>query len=349
MFKKIITVLSVSLLALLLVVDAFASGGKRNGTAGAQELLIPVGARGLAFNGAYIAGLEGVESIYYNPAGLGVTKYSAEAMFSYMNYIADIGVSYAAVAANFEGLGTIAFSIKSLEFGDIPVTTTQAPYGTGSTFSPTFVTVGLTYANALTDRIRVGLTANVVTEQIMNSSATGMAFDVGVQYNGIAGVEGLQMGVVLRNFGPRMQFDGSNLIRIAEDPNSLRGSQFYKIEAATFELPSQLELGLAYVSRFAADYRATFITSFQNNNFANDEYRIAAEFAFQEMLFLRGGYAISQGLNTPEEYKDEEQIFGPTFGVGLNLSAGVDITVDYAYRWARYFDANHMFSIKVGF
>ena len=64
------------MLSLLMMAEVFASGGKRNGTAGAQELLIPVSARGLAFSGSYVSGISGVDAIYYNPAGLGTLKYS---------------------------------------------------------------------------------------------------------------------------------------------------------------------------------------------------------------------------------------------------------------------------------
>jgi len=163
MSKKITFIIKIALLSLFLMVEVFASGGKRNGTAGAQELLIPVGARGMAFNGAYTAGLTGLDAIYFNPAGYGTSVGKTEAMFSYMNYIGDIGVSYAAVGTGFEGFGAIAFSVKSLEFGDIPVTTVENPYGTGSTFSPTYTTLGITYANSLTDRISVGVNFNLIT------------------------------------------------------------------------------------------------------------------------------------------------------------------------------------------
>ncbi|HKB84811.1 MAG TPA: PorV/PorQ family protein [Ignavibacteriaceae bacterium] len=344
MSYKFTRIIKISMLSLLMMAEVFASGGKRNGTAGAQELLIPVGARGLAFSGSYVSGISGVDAIYYNPAGLSATQNSTEALFTYMNYIADIGVSYAAVGVNFEGFGALGFSIKSLDFGDIPVTTTENPYGTGATFSPTYVTLGLTYSNTLTDRIRVGVNINLVSEKIVRTSASGVSLDVGVQYNGIAEIEGLNLGVVLRNFGPQMSFDGPDLLRNATD-NTNRGTQKYLIEAASFELPSQLELGLSYERHFSDNYKGVIITSFENNNFANDEYRAAAEFSFKDMFALRGGYAFQPDAGGNQE----EAIFGPTFGAGVNIKSGVDITVDYAYRWARYFDANHMFSVKLGF
>ncbi len=343
MYYKFTNLVKVFLLSFLIALEAFASGGKRNGTAGAQELLIPVGARGMAFNGGYISGITGIDAIYYNPAGLG-TLTGAQAMFSYMNYIADIGISYAAVGAGFGGFGSLAFSVKSIDFGDIPVTTTENPYGTGATFSPTFVTLGLTYANMISDRIKVGFTANLVTEKIVRTSATGFSFDAGVQYENLANIEGLKIGVVLKNFGPQLTFDGPDLLRTADAQNSLRGEQFYKIQSAGFELPSQLELGIAYEKHFSDDYSALIATTFQNNNFANDEYIVAGEFSFKDLLFLRGGYNYE-----PDASITEEQIFGATYGVGLKFNAGVDITVDYAYRTAHLFDANQMVSIKLQF
>lgn len=345
MLKRSTNILAALVIILALCVDVFGGGGKRNGTGGAQELLIPVSARGLALSNSYVSGITGLDAIFYNPAGLGVSELSAEAMFSYMSYIADIGFSFAAAAVHFEDFGSLGFSVRSLDFGDIPVTTVQNPYGTGATFSPTFVIVGMTYSNALTDRVRVGVNINLITEQIQRSSATGFAFDAGVQYNGLAGIEGLKFGVVLKNLGPKMSFDGPDLLRRADEVNANRGTQFYKISTAEFELPSQLELGLAYERYFADSYRATFATSFQNNNFANDEYRLAGEFAYDELLFLRGGYTyVSEAIDNEDEY-----IFGPTFGAGIHLRGGVNVTVDYAFQSADLFSSNHMVSVKLGF
>jgi hypothetical protein len=345
MLKKSTNVLAAIAVILALSADLYGGGGKRNGTSGAQELLIPVAAKGLAMSGAYTSGITGLDAIFYNPAGLGVTEYSAEAMFSYMNYIADIGFTFAAAAVHFEEFGSLGFSVRNVAFGDIPVTTVQNPYGTGATFSPTYVVVGVTYANALTDRIRVGINVNVISEQIQRVSASGVAFDAGVQYNGVAGVEGLKFGVVVKNLGPEMKFSGPDLLRTAEEIGTSRGTQFYAIDAASFQLPTQLELGLAYQARFSDLYSATFASAYQNNSFSHDEYRFAGEFNFDELLFLRAGYTYVTEFTD----SDDEYLFGPTFGAGVNVDAGLMITVDYAYRYARLFDSNHMVSVSLGF
>jgi len=330
---------------LALFADVFAGGGKRNGTGGAQELLLPIGARGLAMSGAYLSGITGLDAIFYNPAGLGVSDVSAEAMFSYMSYIADINFTFAAAAVHMEGFGSLGFSIRSLDFGDIPVTTVSDPYGTGSTFSPTFVVVGATYSNALTDRIRVGVNFNLISETIMRSSATGFAMDAGVQYNGLAGVEGLKFGVVLKNLGPQMSYDGPDLLRTAIDQNGNRGPQLYSIKGAPFELPSQLELGLAYEQRFSDEYQAIFATAFQNNNFSNDEYKFAGEFNYDQTVYIRAGYTfVNEAGDDADEY-----LFGPTFGAGFRVPGDMKIVVDYAFRQAELFDSNHMVTVKLGF
>ncbi len=56
------------------------------------------------------------------------------------------------------------------------------PDGTGSTYSPSFLMVGLTYSKVITDRISVGTNAKLISEKIQNTSANGFAIDVGVQY-----------------------------------------------------------------------------------------------------------------------------------------------------------------------
>ncbi len=345
MIKKLTITLTVLLALVALSTDMFAGGGKRNGTAGAQELLIPISARGLAMSGADVSGISGLDAIFYNPAGFGSTAFGTEAMFSYMNYIADIGFSFGGVGVNLGDLGSLGFSIRTLDFGEIPVTTVENPYGDGTTFSPSFFIGGITYSNALTDRIRVGLNINLISETIIRTSASGVSFDAGIQYSGLAGVDGLKMGVVLRNLGSQLKFEGEDLLRTAEDPTSQRGEQFYKIDAASFELPSQLEFGLSYDYLISESYGALIAGSFQHNNFSNDEYRIAGEFNFDNTFFVRAGYAyVSENSDDTDE-----SIWGPTFGAGVNLHTGLDIIVDYAFRSVDYFDANHMFTVKLGF
>src|SRR3989304_4046779 len=98
----------------LLGVSVVTAQNPRVGGVAAPELLIPAGARDLALGGSSLAVTKGVEAMYWNPAGLGRMPGSAEAMVSSLSYIADINVTYGAVAGRFGDFGAVGISIKSL-------------------------------------------------------------------------------------------------------------------------------------------------------------------------------------------------------------------------------------------
>lgn len=323
---------------------AYAGRGDKVGTSAAPELLIPVGSREIALGGSSLSTTSGIEAIYWNPAGVARTDFGTEAIFSYMTYIADIGIEYAAVASNFSGFGTVGLSIKSLDLGTFEITTEDAPDGTGQTFSPTYVTFGLTYSRLLTDRISVGVTTKLITERIDRVSASGVAFDVGIQYTGFANVAGLSIGVAVKNIGPPMQFDGSGLLREASVTDVLRPASNYKIQAASDELPSIIELGIGYQYRFEEKNAFSLSTLFENNNFSNDEYKFGLEYGYDNTFFIRGGYNLAQ-----DPVKDS-YIFSAALGAGVHYAfSGLDLAVDYAFRDVQFFSANHAISLKLGF
>ena len=147
----------------LAVSDLAAGGPERAGTAAAPELLIPVGARDMALGGATVASSAGIGALHWNPAGLARGRDEAQLLFSTMSYVADIRVNYVAVSGHFGQLGSLALSVKALDFGDIPITTASQPDGTGATYSPTFLTTGVTWARPLSDRITQGGTMHYVS------------------------------------------------------------------------------------------------------------------------------------------------------------------------------------------
>lgn len=329
---------------------AVADGGNKEGTSAADQLLVPVGARGIALGSAYTAGITGIEAIYYNPAGLSGSLHGVEVFFSQMNGLDNAdGISFFGVGNNFEGLGHVAFTIKSFSFGDILITDERQVDGTGAVYSPTVLTLGLTYSRALTDRIRSGFTVNLVSEQLDRVSASGFAFDVGVQYSGLAGFDGLELGVTLRHIGGNMRYDGPGLLRVVDEIDADRDGQLLSIEAAGAQLPTSLEIGLAYNHRISEIHNLLFMTSFENNNFVNDQYRFGIEYLFNDFLALRGSYSLAGNEKTDYE-NATGYIYGPAFGFGLQQWTGdVKLYLDYAYRVRDVFGDQHIFSVRVGF
>lgn len=329
--------------------EAFAGGGNRLGTAGADQLLVPVGARGVALGSSYLAGITGVDAIYYNPAGLSGSPLATEVMFSQMTAFDNDGMSYLALGANFEGFGSIGLSLKSFSFAEIPITDERNPDGTGGVFNPTVFNIGLTYSRALTDRIRAGLTAHLISETLNRVSSTGMSFDIGVQYNGLAGVRGLELGVTLRHLGGNMAYEGPGLYRSVNEIGSDRTGQLLKIEAAGFSLPTSLEIGVGYKRQMSEEHALVLTGSFENNNFLVDQYKLGAEYSYRDMFFVRGSYTIS-GDAPNDAWGKTSYIYGPAFGAGVRQDfSGLHLGFDYAYRTAETFSGNHVFTLKVGF
>jgi len=329
-------------LSFVFAASIYAGDVSRKGTTGAEELLIPIGARGIATGGAFIANITGLESLFYNPAGLDVFP-RTEAMFSYVNYFADINISYFAIGTSLGDIGSIAFDLKSFDFGDIPITTVQLPDGTGQFYSPTFLTLGFTYSKVLTDRISIGTNLKLVTENVQNVSATGFALDAGVQYRF---TQSLLLGVTVKNIGTNMEFSGQNLTTRTNIPGSTPGSVdgTYEIVAETFQIPSFFELSLTYVLDFNEQNNLLLASSFVANNALEDVFNFGLEYGFVNTFFVRGGYNLSLE-NT------ENSIYSFTLGAGVDYNAGdVDIIFDYAYRDVKEFPtSNHIFTIKLAF
>ncbi len=316
----------------------------RIGTAAGEQLLIPVGARSLAMGGSNSAFTSGLEAIYWNPAGVARMDLNAAGSFSTMQIFNDVNVNYLAIGIKAGRAGVFGLSLKSLDFGDIPVTTNQDWTGaSGETFSPTFLTGGLTYSRALTDAISVGATGKIVTEGVQEASATAFAFDIGIQYRDLGGLEGVSMGLAVKNVGTNLQYTGSAFTTPSTDAE-LGREEFRSRPTADHQLPATVELGVGYKRNINENNSVTLNGNFLNNNFGNDNFMFGVEYAFQDLIALRGGY------RSVDNVESEEQLYDFTAGVGLHYQfGGTNLTFNYAFRNSEYFDGNNMFELNIGF
>jgi hypothetical protein len=309
--------------------------GSRAGTAGASELLVPMTARTTALGGATAAGMAdmgGVEALYSNPAGLALNTGTA-AMFSRVDYVADIGVNYLAIGQSLGANSNIALTISSWDFGSLPTTTENAPENSAVTFDASYVTAGLSFARRLTDRIAAGVTMKIVSEKIANANASTIAWDAGMTY--VVGESGLRLGVSLKNIGTELQFSGNGLIRQANIPGQepTANANSLTFESQGVQLPTLLNFGAAYTTNLGASSAFTFLGNFRSNSFDQDQYSFALEYGFQELFYLRGGYVANEGV--------EETFYnGASYGAGLNLGLGgtARLRVDYTIVPTDFFD-----------
>lgn len=329
---------------------AFGGTGKSVGTAGGIQTLIPTGARGVALNGAFLANVAGVDAIFYNPAGLSRMTSAVEGQFSSLNWIAGIQMSHTAFGATV-GNTTYGISLKSFDFGDIPETTAAAPDGTGNNFSPSFVTVTGTVSRAFSDRIRFGVNAKVISETIMNTSATGLAIDVGVQYAHPTLPFGI--GVALHNLGTKMQYNGSDLEQVKVPEGTGEGSigEPMRFISQAFELPSNIDIAVTY----GVITGLNLYGSFSNQAFGFNEMRFGGEYTID-----LGGFSAWAGGSINTLSIDEDQPegmddvfannFGPSYGAGIaTLLGDISLSIDYAVRGGNAFSDTGVLSFVLGF
>ena len=333
------------LLTICVVFQQVYSGPRTKlGTMAAPELLIPLGSIGTALEGSNLASCTGVDAMYWNPAGVcDFSSKSADVMFSHMNYFAGLKMEYLSGAVKLGGFGVIGASIRDLDFGDpIPITTENFPEGTGATFSPTYLIGNVTFSRAMTDKVHFGMNLKLISEKIAEVSASDWALDFGLQY--IAGTTGLRFGVALKNLGPSMAFDGPGLNQTFTQNGVVT---YRRVTLQSFDLPTSLEIGLAYGKTFGKNNTVNVSGTFMNNGFTSDEYRFGLEYNYNNYVFLRGAYTVY-----PDKNKNES-LWGPAFGAGVKYPFGsLMLGFDYAYRiiTEKNFDAtNQFFTLHVGF
>ena len=95
----------------VLILPSLAYGQAKVGTAGAQFLEIGVSARSIALGDAVIANIDDASALYYNPAAIAeFDRYKA--MFTHIQYVADINYEFAAIIKHLNG--NIAYEVPGI-------------------------------------------------------------------------------------------------------------------------------------------------------------------------------------------------------------------------------------------
>tara|TARA_B100000900_G_scaffold396757_1_gene396353 strand:+ start:6229 stop:7278 length:1050 start_codon:yes stop_codon:yes gene_type:complete len=334
--------------------SALTAGTVRSqGTAGAAQLLIPVGAETVALSGTNVGTVAGVDALYTNVAGLARHNSGFQGTVSTTTYIADIDIMYAGMVVAMGETGTFGMTIKSLDFGEIPKTTALAPEGDGQTFSPSFFTATAGFARAFSDRVNVGVSGKLISETIEETTATGMALDVGVQYR--FPNQPLTLGVAMKNVGSRMHYDGINLDMdmVPGDSESGSGTESFRIIADNFALPTSLDLSGTYQLIDNLDVSATFT----NHSYQANTLSLGAKYVLGSSWFGAASTMTVGDDAQPSDVSDADwEEWSGTFW-GVSLGAGVSVPVgdymmhvSYAMRTANeYFDDHSTMQVTFDF
>ena len=352
--KKILTASLVCLMMTSLINNLYAQKPYRVGTSAATFLEVGYGPEGNAMGDAYTSVASDVSSIYWNPAGL-ASMYGNQATFCYQPWLADINTMFTAGAINVEGLGTFGLSIIAVDYGKMDVTTLSNQSGTGETFSASDIAVSLAYSRKLADWFSFGMAAKYVNSTIWHSSASAVAFDLGVLINtGFFSPtknmeDGLNIGMSVSNYGTQLRYDGMDLTQPIDPTPSQHGD--YKdvrgeYKLAEWELPLIFRLGTSLTVINSGNHRLLLSVDAIHPNNNSESVNIGGRYS----VLFPGVCKVTFAGGYKALFMDQSQ-YGFSFGVGIDsyLLYKSGYRISYAYRTHKTLGGTSSYGVNIFF
>lgn len=290
-------VLAIAFPLILSAQKAAEGEGDKSGSVAFKFLNLQYDARGAALGGLS-AQASGAEALFWNPAGLasaggigfsaGMTQWLVET--SYMN---------AGVVMPMAG-GVLGVGFVAVDYGDFmkagwaEVSGAYVFEANQGTFTASDQAVQVSYGRFLSDKFSIGGSAKMISETIEDASLSGIAFDVGTQFN--TGFKNLRLGAVISNFGPRI------------DPVQTETES---------SLSSPMTFNFGIVGQAFGDESMGLVAGMNVIKLSDMAQRIAVngEMTVAGMVKLRGSYTLGDLVQD-----------SLSFGAGLNL-AGISVSV----------------------
>jgi len=347
MEKYIKQIVGVILVTLLFISSSYAGNEQRIAQAGASELLINPWARSTGLGEANVANITGLEGVFGNVAGtahLGTTQL----MFTNTQWMkgTDVNVNAFGLSQKVGDAGVLSLSVAMLDWGEINKTTVEIPDGDGSVFHPKYTNIGVSFAKEFSNSIYGGVTVRIINENIANLSATGVAFDAGIQY--ITGSrQQIKFGVTMKNVGPTLKIDGDGLAISGEYEGG--PVMTMQIRPTAYELPSLIKLGASYDFKITDDHSLVAMAAFTENSFSKNQYHGGMEYGFRKMFMVRCGYIYEAGLL--DDIERSTAFTGIAGGVSMDVplkkGEGKKFGIDYSYRDTDPFAGTHTIGIRI--
>ncbi len=186
----------VGICLLSLVAAPSESVGASVGTTGASFLKLSVGARAEALGEAGVVGLEGIESLYWNPAGL-ATGGSRELLVSHQRLWQDVSATAFALGFRNDRVGSIALGFEQLGIDAWNNLSGE------SAVDARDLAVIVGFGRSLSERLAVGVAARTLHSGLGDHSASGFSVDCGLRYRFS---DRLVMAGAVRNLGSGLSY-----------------------------------------------------------------------------------------------------------------------------------------------
>ncbi|MDD5688237.1 MAG: PorV/PorQ family protein [Elusimicrobia bacterium] len=285
------------------------------GTTAMQFLKVGIGAKQEGMGGAQVAVAEDVNSVYWNPAGLGSVS-ATELSFMHLSLYEGINYEYLAIGHPVNESSTIGLQIMYLNYGSMDKTLEDVngaydAVGSVGTFGAKDIGGAISYGKQVDDTINVGGSLKMVNQKIDTNNASGFGLDLGVEYVPVKG--GIQLGLAIQNIGGKV---GSSSM-----PSNIKAGLGKKLSA--FEGENNLTV--------AAD------VNYRLDNTGIKE-NIGMELMIAEMIGIRAGYKIG--------YDEETYTLGGGFKINGESST---FNIDYAFVPTKDLGDTHRISLGIRF
>jgi LysM repeat protein len=282
--------LALALTLLLVAPIPAAAGIDQAGTTAANFLSVGTGAGPLGMAGAGLALQRDLSYAAWNTAalgGLGETQF----VLSHATLAGETQQDWIAVGGRW-GRTDTRWALSGLYQGEGSFEGRDVLGVPTGDFSASSLALGAMLARPLGERLRLGLGAKYVREDLAGLSGSGFTFDAGLQFD--AGW--LSVGAAAQNIAGQMKY-----------------------ESATYRFPTNYGIGVAITPpggglRLAVDFDAP-AAYYQ-------DVRVGAEWRHRDALALRAGYRHELGAG------EDEPLSGPSFGLGAGLAG---FWFDYGY------------------
>lgn len=300
-------------------------GDDNVGTAGAQFLRIPVGARAVAMGKAYVAAATDASTLFWNPAGVMRTPGRVNYFASHVAYTADISLDYLSVHTRRQNFG-FGLSMGVLRSGDILRTDEYHQEGTGQYFNANQFFLAGTLARAMTDRFSIGGNLKYYQENLDEYQIKALLADLGILY--LVGWQDLRIGFSVRNFGSDLRPGGT--------PPALPDGYVGATDFQSFPAPTVGSFGVANTWTLSPNVGVMTSADFNHPSDFKESFRFGSELDLKKVLFLRAGYETSR----------EEGGFAAGFGLQLKRKQFL-VRVDYAFSDLGSFGSIHHVSVDL--
>jgi hypothetical protein len=310
-------------------------GGQRSGISSFQFLKIGPDARGTGMGESFVAVVNDVSALYWNPAGLTNAPVD-QAIFSHTEWLVDLKHEFAGASYHLSPSDVVGAAFTSLHTDPMKITTETQPEGNGNYFSYSDVAIAATYARKMTDQFSFGVTARYVRETIDMLKTQAVLIDLGTYYT--MGLGSARFAVVVSNFGSNVSPSGSVV-----SGNGTTVSTFQ-----SYSPPTTFKLGVAFEPYETVEHRVTTSIQLNHPNDNAENVRLGVEYAYDSMFFLRVG--VKRTIGESMLYRSTSSAEDYAFGAGVRIPIAV-MTVNADYSFANFNDlgAVHRFTVAISY